>query len=284
MRAFQDARHLPADGICGPMTWAALVEASYRLGDRLLYRAHPMLRGDDVAELQRRLGRLGFDAGRVDGIFGPETETALVEFQRNVGETADGIFGPDSRSALERVAGRATAEEPLGVIAGVREREQLRTPRTMDGCTVVVAAGEGLTPFALTVGRALRAAGAGLLVVSDPDRSDQARRANTVGAAVVVALEPAPSGCEVAYYATSGFESSGGRRLAELLAPGLATSLGLSVSPAVRGMPLPILRETRMPAAVCRMGPPEAVAAAAGPLADAIADAVRRWVQAPVEP
>lgn len=284
MRAFQEARHLPADGVCGPMTWAALVEASYRIGDRLLYRAHPMLRGDDVAELQRRLGRLGFDAGRVDGIFGPETETALVEFQRNVGETADAIFGPDSRAALDRVAGRAATEGARGVIAGVREREQLRTARTMDRCTVVVGAGAGFTSFALTVGRALRAAGAGLLVVSDPDPSDQARRANTAGAAVVVALEPAPAGCEVAYYATSGFESSGGRRLAELLAPALATALELADPPVVRGMPLPILRETRMPAALCRMGPPEAVAAAGPALAAAVAGAVRRWVEAPVTP
>ena len=36
-----------------------------------------MLRGDDVSELQRRLNALGFDAGREDGILGPETEAAL---------------------------------------------------------------------------------------------------------------------------------------------------------------------------------------------------------------
>ena len=33
----------------------------------------PNLRGEDVAELQRILARLGFDCGRVDGIFGPDT-------------------------------------------------------------------------------------------------------------------------------------------------------------------------------------------------------------------
>ena len=85
VRAFQEPRGLRVDGICGDETWASLVEAGYRLGDRLLYHRAPMLRGDDVAELQRLLGGLGFDAGRVDGIFGPDTAAALVEFQRNAG-------------------------------------------------------------------------------------------------------------------------------------------------------------------------------------------------------
>ena len=44
-----------------PQTWSALVEAGRRLGDRFLYRRTPMLRGDDVAELQQRLSALGFD-------------------------------------------------------------------------------------------------------------------------------------------------------------------------------------------------------------------------------
>ena len=48
-----------------------------------------MLRGDDVAELQQRLGALGFDAGRVDGIFGAETATALEALQRNAGLPTD---------------------------------------------------------------------------------------------------------------------------------------------------------------------------------------------------
>ena len=50
-----------------------------------------MLRGDDVAELQQRLCTLGFDTGRVDGIFGDATVRALGEFQRNAGLPVDGI-------------------------------------------------------------------------------------------------------------------------------------------------------------------------------------------------
>ena len=82
VRAFQARNGLRVDGACGPETWAAIIESSYTLGDRLLYERRPFLRGDDVAELQTRLNSLGFDAGRVDGIHGPDTTAALKEFQR----------------------------------------------------------------------------------------------------------------------------------------------------------------------------------------------------------
>ena len=36
-----------------------------------------MQHGDDVAALQKRLHDLGFDCGRIDGIFGPDTERGL---------------------------------------------------------------------------------------------------------------------------------------------------------------------------------------------------------------
>ena len=101
VRTFQESRRLEVDGVVGNHTWAALVEAAHRLGDRLLYhKSSPMLRGDDVAELQQRLGALGFDAGRVDGIFGPETAAAQAELDRLLDKiSADGL---DSLSAEEK--------------------------------------------------------------------------------------------------------------------------------------------------------------------------------------
>ena len=50
VEGFQYRRGLRVDGVCGPQTWAALVEAGLRLGDRFLYLRRPMLRGDDVAD------------------------------------------------------------------------------------------------------------------------------------------------------------------------------------------------------------------------------------------
>ena len=112
---------LPADGIVGPDTWRALVGAGYRLGDRLLYRRVPMMRGDDVADLQRKLNALGFDTGKVDGIFGSDTLTGLLDFQANRRLGEDGIAGRDVAAELDLVA-RATAKPGR---EGVREHQWL---------------------------------------------------------------------------------------------------------------------------------------------------------------
>ena len=106
VRRFQRQRGLRSDGICGRQTWSAVVEAGFRLGDRILYRRWPMLHGDDVAELQRRLSALGFDPGGVDGIYGDRTVHALGGFQRNVGVGSDGICGSRTLTELERLSPR----------------------------------------------------------------------------------------------------------------------------------------------------------------------------------
>lgn len=276
VQAFQVDRGLPPDGVCGPVTWSALVEAGYRLGERFLYHRTPMLRGDDVAELQANLGALGFDAGRVDGICGPDTARALQEFQRNSGLTPDGICGPDTVAALRRLAGRRAG--PTSV-AQAREAFALGdAPRQLDQRRIVVGAPGSLDALADRVRALLTGAGALVTVVHDPDGSDQARVANDLAAEVYVGLrlhaEPA---CRVSFYATAGFESVGGRRLAEVLSGQLGTVLDQAAAAA--GMRLPVLRETRMPAVVCDLGPTAAVVVRAPDLAAAVADGVAHWVQ-----
>ena len=71
-----------------------------------------MLRGDDVADLQRSLNHLGFDCGRPDGIFGPAAGRALLDFQRNSGLTADGVCGAQTVRTLDSSADRA-ARDPV---------------------------------------------------------------------------------------------------------------------------------------------------------------------------
>ncbi|WP_083273435.1 L,D-transpeptidase family protein [Geosporobacter ferrireducens] len=64
-------------------------------------------RGQDVRHLQERLNTLGFDAGLQDGIFGPRTHQAVIQFQASRGLEADGIVGLATYRALFDVAGRA---------------------------------------------------------------------------------------------------------------------------------------------------------------------------------
>jgi len=276
VRAFQERRGLRVDGICGPQTWASLVEAGYHLGDRLLYHTSPPLRGDDVAELQRRLGALGFDAGRVDAIFGEDTQRAVLEFQRNAGLTADGVCGPATRAVLVRV--KARSEDPIPV-ADIREREALRhSPRTLQGRTVVVAQAGGLDALTDAVTRALAETGAQAIPLHHLDGSAQAQQANGVGADVFVGLAAAEAGCSTAFYAAHGFESRGGRRLAECIQQEVPAILDAKPAHPV-GMALPVLRETRMPAVLCELGPPPRVVSQGPNLACAFTKALECWVR-----
>jgi N-acetylmuramoyl-L-alanine amidase len=277
VRAFQEKRGLRVDGICGRQTWASLVEAGYRLGDRLLYHTSPPLRGDDVADLQRRLGALGFDAGRVDGIFGEDTQRAVLEFQRNAGLTGDAVAGPATVDGLSRVKTRDTDPMP---VAGVREREVLRqSPRTLLGKRVVVGQSGGLDALVDAMVRALTETGAVAIPLHHPDGSAQAQQANGVGADVFLGLRAAAEGCATSYYAAHNFESQGGRRLAECIQQSVPAILGTEAH-APAGMALPVLRETRMPAVLCEVGPPSALVTRGADLAKALTQALECWVSA----
>ena len=104
IRAFQQNRGLDVTGVVNSVTLRALEEAQWKLGDRSLYlQQPPLLRGDDVATLQSRLTDMGFDCGRVDGVYGVKTENAVREFQKSVGVAADGKCGPATITALIRL-------------------------------------------------------------------------------------------------------------------------------------------------------------------------------------
>jgi N-acetylmuramoyl-L-alanine amidase len=280
VRSFQATRGLREDDTCGTQTWNALVEAGYRLGDRLLYERRPMLRGDDVAELQTRLGDLGFFGDRVDGILGPQTAAAITDFQRNVGLTADGICGPDTIAALDRVRRRT----PPSVKAGVVEREQLRTgPRMLAGRRILVGQLGGLDALASTVVRALQDEGAVVAASSHPDPSAQAAEANGFSADVYVGLDLRDDpGCRCSFYGRPDYESTGGRRLAERLVEALPSALGTGEA-RTAAMQLPVLRETRMVAVWCEIGPPARVVETTPAIARAVVECLVTWAAAPVE-
>ncbi len=280
VRAFQEARGIRVDGACGPETWAALVESGFELGDRLLYDRRPMLRGDDVGEIQHRLNALGFDAGREDGIFGPHTSRALQEFQRNAGLAPDGIGGPEVIAVLLRLGAMAA-----GSVAQVREQERLRDPQRLQGMRIYVATGPELHGLGDALAR--RLADAGAEAIPDPsgaDDSDLATTANDLGADLFLSLRLGPSaGCRCLYFASPRFHSEAGRRVAS----GITSELAhwIATEPEPLGRSYRVLRETRMTAVVCELAA-EADAEALGALverAGEIARAVAAGIRAGVE-
>lgn len=277
MEAFQRQRGLRIDGIVGRHTWSTLVEAGLSLGDRLLYRTHPMLRGDDVADLQSRLCSLGFDTGRVDGIFGDATARAVAEFQRNVQLPVDAVAGRLTVDELSRVTAR---HQTLSLVTPVREAERRRLePPTLRGRHVGVGESGGLGAVAGALTRRLAQAGARVTLLGHPDESAQAAEANAAGVEVFVGLRlsPATQGCKIAYWAGYATESSRGRELAVELARTTPVAIGGGAT--VAGMGVAVLRETQMPAVVIEVGPLEVVVERSGPLADALADAVAAWAE-----
>jgi N-acetylmuramoyl-L-alanine amidase len=278
VRAFQHDRGLQVDGVVGRHTWASLVESGFVLGDRLLYFRQPMIRGDDVAELQRRLNSLGFDARRVDGIFGGDTHRALVDFQRSSGLVADGVCGGGTITALDRVVPLAD-----GSVAGARERDELRhRPHHLGGKRVFVAAQPGFAVVGDAVVRGLGAVGVvAVLDSSGDDESLLARAANAFHADLCVCLgstvDPTP---HCLYFETPGFRSEAGLVAASAMRDAVVPVLGADV--VVTGRAYPVLRETLMAAVVCGLVAEGDAAGLAfvvrrsGELARALVEGIRR--------
>jgi peptidoglycan hydrolase-like protein with peptidoglycan-binding domain len=98
--ALQCSEDLLADGIVGPKTLAVLKMLTEQGTAEL-----PLLRvgstGPNVEELQKKLASLGFDPGPIDGIFGEQTEEAVLHFQESKDLETNGVVGPQTRAALD---------------------------------------------------------------------------------------------------------------------------------------------------------------------------------------
>ncbi len=274
--AFQSSRGIPETGDCDLITWRSLVEAGFAFGDRVLYLRNPSFRGDDVAWLQERLGNLGFDPGRVDGIFGPRTRDALQDFQSNVALPADGICGGATVDELRRVFGRSSEH-----IHGVRERQRLRIrTKPLTEASVAVLGALPLEPQADLLAQRLRARGARAVAVTDADQSHLASIANKRELDLVTYLDFSTSGLQVAYYSGFRYTSPAGMLLAQMVAAGLG-ALQLPVMVNLRGMTLPILRETRMAAVSIALDHPNRWIILGPEVVESVAESIERFLVNP---
>lgn len=236
VEAFQRAKGLVITGEVDEVTWSRLVEAGWRLGQRLLYLSRPNLRGDDVAELQVRLAQLGFDPGRIDGIFGPLLEEALSDFQRNCAIEVNGTLTRGTLFELSRVSSTASRNlvNEARDVAGFNE-----------GTTGPLIL-SGNSPMLEVLARALEETFE-VRRVEDTSVNDVAAFANDSGASLVLSIDQMDTidGVHLHYWASYRSYSRRGEKLASAIAAALARR-DLSSRVELTGMALPILRETRM--------------------------------------
>jgi len=125
IRSFQQERGLHVTGELNASTERALEESRWKLGDRSLYLQNTQaMRGDDIAALQSRLTEMGFNCGRVDGIFGELTESAVKEFQKSVGAKVDGRCGPATIIALLRLTKIVSGGAPTALRESANQKNR----------------------------------------------------------------------------------------------------------------------------------------------------------------
>jgi len=233
IRSFQQERGLSVTGELNEATNRALEEARWKLGDRSLYlQPSPMMHGDDVAALQSRLTEMGFNSGRVDGIYGEKTESAVKEFQRSVGIKVDGRCGPATIIALIRLTKIVSGGAP----AQLRESAQQRNRGPALANKVIVidpATGPGENQIVFDIAQRLEgrllALGASVFLThgasNAPAESERIAFANSNNADLMISLHtdshsnPEAHGVSTYFYGSDahGVHSIVGERFASLV-------------------------------------------------------------------
>jgi len=237
VEAFQRSRGLPISGSVDSTTWECLVEAGWCLGTRLLYLSNPNLRGDDVAELQVRLAQLGFNPGRIDGIFGLHTEEALNDFQRNCALDPSGTL---TRATLVELVRMTSTHTTRSLVTEARDRAGFHE---VPAGPLVITGESSLAPLlALTCARVLK-----VEVLGNEAPEVVADFANSNTAAFVISIQTLKhiDGVHFHYWASYRSHSRRGEQLASQIASAFSQSADLP-RVEVTGMALPILRETKM--------------------------------------
>jgi len=113
LKEYQRKVGLPVTGICGEAEWNKMLDKEEPIIPKPSEPKKPTLRigdkGDEVEMLQQRLVDLKYTSvGKVDGSFGPKTDGAVREFQKDNKLTVDGVVGSKTWAALETAQPKTT--------------------------------------------------------------------------------------------------------------------------------------------------------------------------------
>ncbi len=89
----QQAKKLVVDGEVGPKTWLAVLVAPFIWPDQPGVFLKEGSTGPKVKELQEKLNNKAKANLIADGIFGPKTKAAVINFQKSKGRPQTGIVG-----------------------------------------------------------------------------------------------------------------------------------------------------------------------------------------------
>ena len=238
-----------------------------------------MLRGEDIAELQRSLGSLGFNSGKVDGIFGPDTQDAVELFQRNSGLVVDAIFGPNCIAALKRLGERVEQSS----VAVVQEKEKIISKmRSNDLPSIALGHLGGFSPIVDGFAKRMRQSHTKVDVIGHYDESVHADFCNENNVDLYIGFFP-PLANErtISFYSAKGFASPGGTHFTELFSKNFQRHSGNTIE--AIGNSEKILRETRMPAVAIRYGSTEDLITDSQMLLKVLTEAISSWFSEPFE-
>lgn len=117
---FQNDKGLTADGIVGKSTWDALFPQQQVGSSYPGYLMGYGMSDNNIMLAQKKLSELGYPIGKIDGIFGDNTKTAVIRFQSVSGLKADGIIGEQTWNKLFG----GPVENPQDVTDSLKEKNK----------------------------------------------------------------------------------------------------------------------------------------------------------------
>lgn len=135
VRRFQLQFGINVDGKVGPKTKKALWDVTKTWAPGVSNRIYRQgNKGGYVWELQRRLQFIGYYAGKIDGVFGKQTDRAVRDFQYLFGLRVDGLAGARTKLKLWRATRNMAAPKKRAKAPAVtRAKPMKQVPRSNAG-------------------------------------------------------------------------------------------------------------------------------------------------------